>query len=113
MDKAFVLVHIWWEGSPVQPSLKPVPVYGANLTEEANPNNVQQGQEKGHRQEEEREIKWKYLSQVKGELSSLAGLGFSSRLWSLEHIWPRAGLSPYLNKWVLNEVLSISSSANL
>ena len=28
--------------------------------------NAQQGQEKGHRQEGEREIKWKYLSQVKG-----------------------------------------------
>lgn len=49
--------------------------------------NAQQGQEKGHRQEEEREIKVKILEPGQGcELLSLADLGFSNRLWSLEHI---------------------------
>ena len=113
-DKAFVLVRIWWEGSPVQPSLKPVTVYGAGLTEEANPNNVQCTTGTRERSLARRGKGKSILEPGQGcELSSLADLRFSNRLWSLEHIRPRAGSSPYLlNEWVLNEVLSISSSAN-
>ena len=83
------------------------------LTEEANPNNVQctTGTRERSPARRGKGNKVKILEPGQGcELLGLADLGFSNRLWSLEYIWPRASPS-LLAEWVLNEVLSISSSA--